>query len=100
MQNLSGPLGTWNRDSLDLPCFDLEVTDSQHPYAPMRHLMASGRLSAFADRWGNLALFTTEGAAGYQDITRNAHLCRSCIPCCGSMADWSRWSPANGQRES
>jgi hypothetical protein len=77
MEDLSGPLGRWNRDDLQLPCFDLQAPAQAHPYAPLKHLIASGRLSAFADRWGNLSLFTTEGGCGYLDISRNAHLCRS-----------------------
>lgn len=77
MENLSGPLGAWTRDEASLPCFDLRIDQGDHPYTPMRHLIGSGRLSGFADRWGNLGLFTTEGGQGFVDISANVHLCRS-----------------------
>ncbi len=77
MEDLQGCLGKWTRDEAQLPCFDLDAPEAAHPYTSLRHLLASGRLSGFADRWGNLALFTTDGGCGYLDITRNAHLCRS-----------------------
>jgi len=41
--------------------------------------MATGRLSAFADRWGNLALFTTEGGEGLQHLAENKHQSRSAL---------------------
>ncbi len=75
MQN--SHFGHWSRDAAGLPCFELTASVDQHPYTPLKHLMATGRLSAFADRWGNLSLFTTEGAQGFQDITINQHQCRS-----------------------
>ena len=55
--------GQWSRDDLGLPCFDLEP-NSNAINEPFRHLMATGRLSAMVDQWGNVKLFTTEG--GYQ----------------------------------
>jgi hypothetical protein len=55
--------GYWRHDDAGLPCFDLEVGDSAIN-EPFRHLIATGRLSAMVDQWGDVKLFTTEG--GYQ----------------------------------
>jgi hypothetical protein len=55
--------GHWSHDDAGLPCFDLEV-EGDAINEPFRHLMATGRLSAMVDRWGDVKLFTTEG--GYQ----------------------------------
>jgi hypothetical protein len=53
--------GTWTTDAAALPCFDLVVGDRQAPESAFRHLISTGRVSAMADRWGNVNLFTTEG---------------------------------------
>src|ERR1700761_2903628 len=53
--------GTWGTGSSGLPHFDLKVEDDDAPDAPFRHLISTGHLSAMADRWGNVNLFTTEG---------------------------------------
>ena len=53
--------GTWRTGERGLPYFDLTVPDSEMREAPFRHLMGTGRLSAIADRWGNVNLFTTDG---------------------------------------
>jgi len=53
--------GAWGRDGSGLPFFDLLVADDDVPDAPFRHLLSTGHLSAMADRWGNVNLFTTEG---------------------------------------
>ncbi len=74
-----GALGHWTRDKADLPAFVLTAPDDLAPYDPLKHLLATGTLSGFADRWGNLALFTTDGGQGYLEITRNAHQCRSAL---------------------
>jgi len=53
--------GTWGTGSSGLPHFDLMVEDDEATDAPFRHLISTGHLSAMADRWGNVNLFTTEG---------------------------------------
>src|ERR1700677_3624850 len=53
--------GNWATDTAGLPCFDLVVGDRQAPDASFRHLISTGHVSAMADRWGNVNLFTTEG---------------------------------------
>ena len=53
--------GTWDTGSSGLPHFDLIVEDNDATDSPFRHLIGTGRLSATADRWGNVNLFTTEG---------------------------------------
>lgn len=69
--------GQWSHDATGLPCFVLTATAEDHPYHPFRHLMATGKLGALADRWGNLSLFTTDGGDGYVQITHAMHQCRS-----------------------
>jgi hypothetical protein len=73
----SGPFGSWTRDEFGLPCFDLVNDESLAPYSDLRHLISTGRLSAFCDRWGNVGLFTTDGGEGFVTITRTANQCRS-----------------------
>ena len=41
--------------------FDLRVEDDDATDSPFRHLISTGHVSAMADRWGNVNLFTTEG---------------------------------------
>lgn len=53
--------GTWGTGSSGLPHFDLRVEDDDATDSPFRHLISTGRVSALADRWGNVNLFTTEG---------------------------------------
>ncbi len=53
--------GTWGSGSEGLPHFDLSLEDDDATDAPFRHLIGTGRISAMADRWGNVNLFTTEG---------------------------------------
>jgi hypothetical protein len=53
--------GNWGEGSSGLPHFDLMVEDDEADDAPFRHLISTGHLSAMADRWGNVNLFTTEG---------------------------------------
>lgn len=55
--------GHWSHDATGLPCFDLKVSASA-VNERFRHLIATGRLSALVDQWGDIELFTTEG--GYQ----------------------------------
>jgi hypothetical protein len=55
--------GRWSHDDAGLPCFDLEVGSSS-VNQPFRHLIATGRLSAIVNQWGDVTLFTAEG--GYQ----------------------------------
>ncbi|NBD35471.1 MAG: hypothetical protein GVY30_05680, partial [Chloroflexi bacterium] len=55
--------GRWSHDATGLPCFDLKVGASA-VNERFRHLIATGRLSALVDQWGDVELFTTEG--GYQ----------------------------------
>jgi len=78
---VDGPFGKWGRDENGLPCFDLAIDEKRTPYSNLHHLIATGRLSAFCDRWGNVALFTTDGGDGYQTITRNMHQSRSACYC-------------------
>ncbi|MFP4352523.1 MAG: GH36-type glycosyl hydrolase domain-containing protein [Puniceicoccaceae bacterium] len=73
------PAGHWSTDEAGLPCWELTAPRSWHPYTPLKHLMATGRLSAFADRWGNFALFTTEGGEGLQHLAENKHQSRSAL---------------------
>lgn len=61
MNNEEQHFGTWTRDAVDLPCFDLKIAGEDAIDAPFRHLISTGHLSAMADRWGNVNLFTTEG---------------------------------------
>lgn len=53
--------GTWGTGNAGLPHFDLMVEDNDAADAPFRHLIGTGHVSAMADRWGNVNLFTTEG---------------------------------------
>jgi len=53
--------GAWTTDAIGLPCFDLILDDRQAPGASFPHLLSTGHISAQADRWGNVNLFTTEG---------------------------------------
>ncbi len=53
--------GTWGTGSSGLPHFDLRVEDDDATDSPFRHLISTGHVSAMADRWGNVNLFTTEG---------------------------------------
>ncbi len=53
----------WQSDASGLPCFDL-VPGVAPDVRRFRHLLGTGRLSAIADGWGNVNLFTTEG--GFQ----------------------------------
>jgi len=53
--------GAWTTDAVGLPCFDLIVDDRQAPESSFPHLLSTGHVSAQADRWGNVNLFTTEG---------------------------------------
>ena len=55
--------GHWSHDATGLPCFDLKV-GANAVNERFRHLIATGRLSALVDQWGDVELFTTEG--GYQ----------------------------------
>ncbi|MBN1813092.1 MAG: hypothetical protein JXA14_14745, partial [Anaerolineae bacterium] len=55
--------GRWSHDEAGLPCFDLEP-GSGAVNEPFWHLIATGRLSAMVNQWGDVTLFTTEG--GYQ----------------------------------
>ncbi|CAN5346427.1 hypothetical protein BH09VER1_BH09VER1_27960 [soil metagenome] len=52
--------GEWTNDEAGLPCFDLRLADGVSADAPFRHLISTGHVSALADRWGNVNLFTTE----------------------------------------
>jgi hypothetical protein len=52
--------GTWGGNDSGLPYFDLIVEDDEATDSPFRHLISTGRVSAMADRWGNVNLFTTE----------------------------------------
>jgi len=61
MSNEEQYFGTWTTNPVGLPCFDLKVDAAGAIDAPFRHLMSTGHLSAVADRWGNVNLFTTEG---------------------------------------
>lgn len=51
----------WSTDESGLPCFDFWIRDDENPGAAFRHLISTGHLSAMADRFGNVNLFTTEG---------------------------------------
>jgi len=53
--------GTWGTGASGLPYFDLVLADDDAADAPFRHLISTGHISAMADRWGNVNLFTTEG---------------------------------------
>ncbi|MCE0484123.1 MAG: hypothetical protein LV479_07790 [Methylacidiphilales bacterium] len=53
--------GAWETGAGGLPCFNLKAEEDHVPDAPFRHLFSTGHLSAMADRWGNVNLFTTEG---------------------------------------
>ena len=53
--------GSWTTDAAGLPCFVLTLGDGQAPDASFHHLISTGHVSAMADRWGNVNLFTTEG---------------------------------------
>ena len=53
--------GTWCTGTSGLPYFQLTVGGDEAIDAPFRHLISTGHLSAMADRWGNVNLFTTEG---------------------------------------
>jgi hypothetical protein len=53
--------GKWDVGGTGLPCFNLTLQDNDAPDAPFRHLIGTGHLSATADRWGNVNLFTTDG---------------------------------------
>ncbi|MCE0522466.1 MAG: hypothetical protein LV480_06105 [Methylacidiphilales bacterium] len=53
--------GTWAIGNDGLPYFDLVVGDDDVTDASFRHLLGTGHVSAMADRWGNVNLFTTEG---------------------------------------
>jgi len=53
--------GTWGSGASGLPHFNLMVEDDDAADAPFRHLISTGHVSAMADRWGNVNLFTTEG---------------------------------------
>jgi len=79
MAEKQSPAGYWSTDAHGLPCWELEAPVAWHPYTSLKHLMATGRLSAFADRWGNLALFTTEGGQGLQHLAENKHQSRSAL---------------------
>jgi len=74
-----GPFGNWQRDENDLPCFDLDADPGRAPYDPLPHLLSTGHLWARADRWGGVALSTSDGGQGYQRITQPAHQCRSAV---------------------
>jgi len=80
MKNASTtPAGRWAKDETGLPYWELTAPRDWHPYTPLKHLMATGRLSAFADRWGNLSLFTTEGGHGLQHLAENKDQSRSAL---------------------
>jgi hypothetical protein len=53
--------GTWGEGQNGLPHFNLVVKDDDATDSPFRHLISTGHVSAMADRWGNVNLFTTEG---------------------------------------
>lgn len=53
--------GAWTEDAAGLPCFDLVSANQTAIDASFRHLISTGHISALADRWGNINLFTTEG---------------------------------------
>ncbi|MDR1145829.1 MAG: hypothetical protein LBK71_06820 [Verrucomicrobiales bacterium] len=64
--------GTWTSDEAGLPAFDLTLRDDDCPDMPFAHLLGTGRLSALADRWGNVNLFTTEGGFRWLNLRNNA----------------------------
>ncbi|MFW5863941.1 MAG: GH36-type glycosyl hydrolase domain-containing protein [bacterium] len=72
-----GKYGCWENDESGMPRFRLTATEGMSPHAPFKHLVATGRLSGFLNRWGNVELFTTEGATGHITITENKSHCRS-----------------------
>lgn len=65
--------GKWTEDAAGLPCFDLSLETTQCIDAPFRHLIGTGRVSAQADRWGNVNLFTTEGGFLWLNSPDSAH---------------------------
>lgn len=69
--------GIWSKDSAGLPCFNLKPEAGPDRDSPMRHLMGTGRLSALADRWGGLRLFTTDGGNGFVPLHPASSRCRS-----------------------
>lgn len=64
--------GRWTNDAAGLPCFDLSLSGLPALDAPFRHLLGTGHLTALADRWGNVNLFTTEGGLQWFNSPENA----------------------------
>ncbi len=73
----SGAFGSWTHDEHGLPCFDLVDDETIVPWSDLRHLLSTGRVSVFCNRWGNVELFTTDGGEGLVTITCTAGQCRS-----------------------
>lgn len=65
--------GKWSTGDGGLPCFDLIVEEDEAVDAPFNHLISSGHLSAMADRWGNVNLFTTEGGFVWLNSPTSTH---------------------------
>jgi hypothetical protein len=97
--NDTNRFGSWRTDDFGLPCFDLAVRDDEHPYAPFSHLLATGRLSSLADRWGCMSLFTTSGGRGFCTISANRHQCSSGLYAVLCTADGERHSLITGSLE-
>lgn len=66
--------GVWAHDDCGLPCFEPAACRYTPNTPELVHLMGTGRLSAFVDRWGGLRPFTTEGGSGLVSfIERRLH---------------------------
>ncbi|MDX2226940.1 MAG: hypothetical protein SFY92_07620 [Verrucomicrobiae bacterium] len=66
---------TWSRDTAGLPCVDLDLETHFFPSAPFKHLMSTGKISVFADQWGNANPLTCEG--GFVQFAPNEYSARS-----------------------
>ena len=61
--------GKYLVDDNGMPCFDVNLQATLVTDFPFKHLISTGRLSAMADQWGSITLFTTEG--GYTSLVSN-----------------------------
>ena len=73
--NKEGGFGSFTKDEMGMPCYDLAACSSAAVDYPFKHLISTGRISALADKWGNINIFTTEG--GWLDLASTKGRCRS-----------------------
>jgi hypothetical protein len=75
----SSSYGHWAEDDSGLPCFDLVPDAGADLDAPLTHLMSTGSVTAFVDRWGCVNLSTSIGGKGHFELLPNRWRCRSLV---------------------